>query len=146
MKLNSLLQTVRRSKKRLGQGHGSGRVKTSGRGTKGQNARSKRPLQFEGGAVPLTKRLPFLPGKDRNKSLQLKPAIINLSDLEKLPPKTKITLESLIKYRLVSLDSKHKGVKLLGNGNVDKAYDVEIPVSARALEKIKKAGGNISQA
>ena len=55
MQLNNLVKVTTKSKRRLGQGHGSGRVKTSGRGTKGQNARSNRALSFEGGALPLLK-------------------------------------------------------------------------------------------
>ena len=67
MELNKLAKTTVKTKKRLGQGHGSGRVKTSGRGTKGQKARGKIPLRFEGGALPLIKRMPFHRGKGKNK-------------------------------------------------------------------------------
>lgn len=67
MNIHSLPKIVKRSKKRLGRGHGSGKVKTSGRGTKGQKARGKLPLGFEGGQTPLVKRLPYLRGKGRNK-------------------------------------------------------------------------------
>jgi large subunit ribosomal protein L15 len=67
MNLNNLAKITTKPKRRLGQGHGSGRVKTSGRGTKGQNARSNRSLSFEGGALPLIKRLPFRRGKGKNK-------------------------------------------------------------------------------
>jgi large subunit ribosomal protein L15 len=70
MNINSLVKTTKKSKKRLGQGHGSGRVKTSGRGTKGQNARNKVPLYFEGGALPLIKRLPLEEVKVRIKFLR----------------------------------------------------------------------------
>ena len=68
MNLNQLPKIKKTSKKRLGQGHGSGKVKTSGRGTKGQKARNKVPMYFEGGALPLIKRLPYRRGKGRNKS------------------------------------------------------------------------------
>ena len=78
MQLNNLVSIKSKSKRRLGQGHGSGRVKTAGRGTKGQNARSSRALSFEGGALPLIKRLPFRRGKGRNKIFQSKPVIVNI--------------------------------------------------------------------
>lgn len=60
MNLHSLPRVTENKKKRLGRGHGSGHVKTSGRGTKGTAARYTVPLTFEGGIVPLTKRIPFL--------------------------------------------------------------------------------------
>lgn len=144
MQLHSLPETVTKSKKRLGQGHGSGRVKTSGRGTKGQNARSKRPIQFEGGALPLTKRLPFLRGKDRNKPISPKFIIVNLDDINKLPAKTIVTLEVLVKHGLISKDAVTKGVKVLGGGSVDKEYTVKIPLSKSASDKIIKAGGSVN--
>ncbi len=143
MQLHSLTQTVEKSKKRLGQGHGSGRVKTSGRGTKGQNARSKRPLQFEGGALPLTKRLPFLRGKDRNKSLKLKPLSINLSMISNLPQNTEITIDSLVKHNLIAKGNEKRGVKLLAVGEITNAYVVKIPTSKTARVKIEKVGGKI---
>ena len=80
MQLNNLVKVKTKSKRRLGQGHGSGRVKTSGRGTKGQNARSSRALTFEGGALPLSKDYRLDAGKIEIKltkisqsSLTLKP-------------------------------------------------------------------------
>ncbi|MGH7246320.1 MAG: uL15 family ribosomal protein, partial [Candidatus Levyibacteriota bacterium] len=60
MNLSQLSPIVEKKKRRAGQGHGSGRVKTSDRGTKGQKARRNIPMRFEGGALPLVKRLPFL--------------------------------------------------------------------------------------
>lgn len=143
MQLNLLPKIVQRKKKRLGQGHGSGRVKTAGRGTKGQNARSSRPLQFEGGALPLTKRLPFLRGKDRNKPLRVKPTVINLTDLAKFPAKSVIDRDALIKLNIIESDTKNTKVKLLGKGNVEKAYTVKIRTSKSAAEKIIKAGGKV---
>jgi large subunit ribosomal protein L15 len=136
----------KRSQKRLGQGAGSGRGKTAGRGTKGTNARTKVPQRFEGGALVLIKRLPFLRGKDRNKSLQIKPMVINLMQLSHLPAKTNITVEELIKRNIVSEDAKIYGVKLLGDGKVTNAYTVAIPASKSAIEKITKAGGSVTAA
>lgn len=143
MQLHSLTRIVEKGKRRLGQGHGSGRVKTSGRGTKGQNARSKRPLQFEGGALPLTKRLPFLRGKDRNKSLKQKPFVIKLSDLNKLPKNTEVTVESLLKHNIIAKEIEKRGVKLLAMGEIENAYIVKVPTSKSARAKIEKAGGKL---
>ncbi|HUD44273.1 MAG TPA: 50S ribosomal protein L15 [Patescibacteria group bacterium] len=143
MNLNNLSTITTKRKKRLGQGHGSGRVKTSGRGTKGQNARSSRPLRFEGGALPLTKRLPFLRGKMKNKMYRQKPLVLNVGALNNLPD-TVVSIETLVKYKLVRLDdAKLKGVKILGDGELTAALTVSLPVSKSAQKKIEKAGGSV---
>src|SRR6266699_1088649 len=105
MNLSNVTKLKTKSKKRVGQGHGSGRGKTAGRGTKGQKARNKVAIYFEGGALPLTKRLPFLRGKGRNKSLQEKAYVINVVALNVFPKGTEITLESLAKQGIVELES-----------------------------------------
>src|SRR3972149_9853567 len=94
--LSFLPKTTSKKKKRLGQGHGSGRVKTSGRGTKGQKARNKVSLTFEGGALPLIKRLPFRRGKGKNKVFKKKPIVINIKVLNLLKPQTVVDLKSLV--------------------------------------------------
>lgn len=146
MELHSLPQTNEKKKKRLGQGHGSGRVKTSGRGTKGQKARGNVPLRFEGGALALIKRLPFLRGKGRNRSLQQTPVVIDLSILDTLPAKTVIDLDALIKHNIVSEKAKLTGVKVLGNGDIKNIYTVKVPTSKSAAEKITNAGGTVESA
>lgn len=144
MNLHELTKIKTKSKKRVGLGHGSGRGKTSGRGTKGQKARNSVPLRFEGGALPLTKRLPFLRGKNRNKSLQEKPVVLNVNLLNAFPKGTVITEEALIKQGLVTAELvEQKGVKILGNGDLSVALTVKLPVSKGAAEKISKAGGTV---
>lgn len=143
MQLHTLPKAVSTPKKRLGQGHGSGRVKTSGRGTKGQNARSSRPLYFEGGALPLIKRIPFQRGKSRNKALNEKPAVINLDLLSLFPVNSEITIDVLLAKKLIDDNAKRTGVKLLGRGTVEQAYIIKIPASKSAAEKITKAGGSV---
>ena len=96
MNINSLIKTTGKSKRRLGQGHGSGRVKTSGRGTKGQNSRNKVPIYFEGGALPLIKRLPFRRGKGKNKLFKKKPIVVNLKALSLLGKDTVVDLKTLV--------------------------------------------------
>lgn len=144
MELHQLPSISHKSKRRLGQGHGSGRVKTSGRGTKGQKARYDIPLDFEGGALPLIKRLPFLRGKDRNKSIYAKPIVLDVACLNSLPQNTEVTIESLAKHQIVDkLDAQMRGVKILGNGDVNVVLVVKLPISKSAEEKVIKAGGRV---
>lgn len=144
MNLHSLTKIKGKAKRRLGQGHGSGRVKTSGRGTKGQNARSKRSLSFEGGALPLIKRLPFRRGKDRNHSYKNTPVIVNIKALELLKAGTVVDIKALVSAKIVSeKDANEYGVKILGDGKLTKSYTIKLPISKKAADKIKKAGGSV---
>ena len=144
MNLTNIQKLTTKKKRRIGLGHGSGRVKTAGRGTKGQKARTSVPLDFEGGALPLIKRMPFLRGKDKFKSLQAKHLIINVSALNIFPKNGVVDLESLAKHHLVLLDSaKELGVKILGDGDLQVALTVKLPISKGAAEKVKKAGGTV---
>lgn len=138
---STLPSVTKRRAKRLGRGHGSGKVKTSGRGTKGQNARGKMPLGFEGGQLPLIKRLPLLRGKGKNKSQKNEVVHINISQLEKLPAKTEVTLKNLKKYALIS-DRSGK-CKLLAGGTPSRIYTVKISCSKSAQRLIEKAGGSV---
>jgi len=145
MEIHTLQKITTKKRRRLGQGHGSGRVKTSGRGTKGQNARSKRPMRFEGGALPLTKRLPFLRGKQKNKSFRPKALVLNLSNLNQLPKDTVVDIATLIKHNLINADAaKTHPVKLLADGEITVALTVAVPVSKSAQAKIEKAGGSVT--
>lgn len=144
MNLNSLTKITTKQKRRLGQGHGTGRVKTSGRGTKGQNARSSRSLSFEGGALPLIKRLPFRRGKDRNHSYKKTPVIVNIKALELLKAGSIVDIKTLVDAKIVALDDANEyGVKILGDGKLTKTYTVKLPISKKAAEKVKKAGGSV---
>lgn len=144
MNLHTLTKTTTKKKRRLGQGHGSGRVKTSGRGTKGQKARGKIPMHFEGGNVSLIKRLPFLRGRGRNKSFKKRPIVINVKVLNLLPKDSIVDIEALAKNRIVDAkDAKIYGVKILGDGNLNVPLVVKLPVSKGAKSKIEKAGGKV---
>jgi large subunit ribosomal protein L15 len=144
MAIHNLEKITKRGKKRLGQGHGSGKVKTSGRGTKGQHARNKVPLFFEGGALPLKKRLPYLRGKGRNKSFKKDPLIVNVKYLESFPKNAVVDINSLIKNKIVKeSDAKEFGVKILGDGNITQPLIIKVPISIKAAKKIEKAGGHI---
>lgn len=144
MNLHTLSKITDKKKKRLGLGHGSGRVKTSGRGTKGQKARGKIPLFFEGGAVSLIKRLPFRRGKGRNKPVRKAPIIINVKVLNLLPKDITVDLKTLIDYKIVDKkDAEMFGVKILGDGEISIPLKVMLPISKNAALKIQKAGGEI---
>lgn len=125
--------------KRVGRGIGSGTGKTSGKGHKGQNARSGGGVRpgFEGGQMPLYRRLP----KRGFKNIFAKQYVtINVEALEKLEDGTEVTAEVLKENGIISktLD----GVKILGRGEVTKKFDVKVAkLSASAKEKIEKAGG-----
>jgi len=137
-----LKKLVQRPNKRVGRGHGSGKVKTSGRGTKGQRSRGKIRMGFEGGQLSLIKRLPLLRGKDRNKSLGEKAQPISVKTLNKLPAGTVVTLASLRKYHMI--DPAVSEVKILGGEPMTVKLDVRVPVSKSARASIEKAGGSIS--
>ena len=143
MKLNSLTKSVNIKKKRLGRGHGSGRVKTSGRGTKGQKARGSIKPMFEGGQLPLTKRLPFNRGKNRNNPLVISPQVVNINKLNEIPSGTVITNESLIKYGILAKSLLKARVKILGDGELKVALTVKLPTTLNAKAKIEKAGGKV---
>jgi large subunit ribosomal protein L15 len=146
MALNKLTSITKRDKKRVGRGYGSGKGgHTATRGAKGQKARSKLPLYFEGTAMrkSLIRRMPMLRGKLRFKSFKQKPLIVNLKYLNLLPKGTKVTVDSLIKHGLVPQEAKTVGVKILGDGELKHALQVALPVSQSAAKKITKAGGKI---
>ncbi len=123
---------------RRGRGHGSGNGKTAGKGHKGQKARSGAPRTgFEGGQMPLYRRLPKRGFKNRN-SKQI--VALNVCDLECFNNGDEVTIESLIETGLVKkvLD----GVKILGKGELSKKLTVRVNAfSDAAKEKIEAAGG-----
>jgi len=144
MELSKLPKITQKSGRRLGQGHGSGRGKTAGRGTKGQKSRGKVGLFFEGGALPLTKRLPFLRGRGRNKVRKIHLKAVNIATLSSLPSKTTVDVETLIKLGLVDKGAEKSGVKIIGNTEVKSSLTVKLPVSASARKNIESAGGTVA--
>lgn len=137
MNFSDLPGLVGRSKRRVGRGHGSGRVKTSGRGTKGQKARGSISMGFEGGQSPLIKRLPYLRGKGRNASQKKLVVAIDISKLNGLPPNSVVDLSTLIKHHIVDKDTKH--VKIIGNSKLSVSLTVTVPTSKGAKKSIEKA-------
>lgn len=129
--------------KRLGRGIGSGLGKTSGKGTKGQNSRSGGGVRvgFEGGQMPLNRRLPRR--GFNNKNFKKEYNIINVSQLNNFKENTVITAELLKDKNLISKIAPY-GLKVLGNGNLDKALTVKAAAfSESAIQKITKAGGKV---
>ena len=124
---------------RKGRGAGSGNGKTAGKGHKGQNARSGGGVRlgFEGGQLPLYRKLPKRGFKNR---FAVNYAIVNVSELNKFEDGETVNLDKLMECGLVKkpLD----GLKILGNGEITKKLTVEAKVfSAPAKEKIEAAGG-----
>lgn len=145
MNLNTLPQITSKRKKRVGKGHGSGRGKTAGRGTKGQKARGKIPAHFEGGALPLIKRLPMRRGRGRNKVFKKKPIVINVKFLNILPKHTLVDIKALVEHGIVYKDDAETyGVKILGDGDLSTPLTVKLPTSEGAKKKIEKAGGKVA--
>ena len=143
--MRNLPKVTEKKNRRLGRGHGSGRVKTSGRGTKGQKARGKIRAGFEGGQLRLIKRLPFNRGRNRNAGYRLKAVVINVGLLELLPTKTVVTAQTLVKYKMITTEDQTKRIKILGDGELSKTLTVQLPCSHGAVKKIEKAGGSIEQ-
>ncbi len=143
--LNDLPKLVRRPKKRLGRGHGSGKVKTSGRGTKGQKARENIKLSFAGSSLQASwlKRLPLMRGKGKNKSHHKEIVAVNLKYLSALKANTDVTLDTLKKAGIIAKNVT--GVKILGDGDLKVALNFKVPCSKSALKKIEKAGGKLEK-
>ena len=144
MELSKLPKITTKPKKRLGQGYGSGRGKTAGRGTYGQKAKEKVKLGFEGGQLPLIKRFPLRRGKGRFKPFKKKPLVVNVKFLNILPKKEVVDLKTLIKYKIVKEDEAREfGVKILGDGELRIPLTVKLPCSSGAAKKIEAAGGRV---
>jgi large subunit ribosomal protein L15 len=125
--------------KRVGQGMGSGHGKTATRGSKGQRSRAGMSIRpgFEGGQMPLNRRLPK---RGFTNIFRKEYAVVNLRDLEDFKPEEKITPEFLVACGLVK--KLGAGLKILGDGELKSPLHVSAHVfSKSALEKIEKAGG-----
>ena len=125
---------------RRGRGHGSGNGKTAGKGHKGQKARSGAPrIGFEGGQMPLYRRLPKRGFKNRNSKDIVS---INISALDKFEDGATVDVAALMEAGIVK--NPRDGVKILGNGEITKKLNVKVDaVSASAKEKIEAVGGTV---
>jgi large subunit ribosomal protein L15 len=128
-----------KKRKRVGRGDGSGHGKTSCRGHKGQGARSGGNVQpgFEGGQMPLQRRLPK---RGFHNPFRIEMSVVNLNQLELLPAGSEVTPESLSQQGWVT--GKNRKIKILADGALSKALTVKAHgFSAKAKEKIEAAGG-----
>jgi len=144
VKLDSLIPSKGsiKNKKRIGRGPGSGLGKTSGRGHKGAGQRSgnKRRAWFEGGQMPLARRLPR---RGFTNIFKEKVQIVNISDLIRIEKKSEIDPIVLQENGLIR--SSLKPVKILGGGDIDKKLNVTASsFSESAKNKIEKAGGTVT--
>lgn len=143
MKLSELSPAVGSTKapKRIGRGHGSGTGKTAGKGHKGQNARSGGGVRpgFEGGQMPLYRRLPKRGFYNRFANNYVE---VNVKDLERFDANTEITAEVLKKAGVISKICD--GVVVLGNGEITKPLTIKAKKFTKsAEEKIVAAGGKV---
>ena len=124
---------------RRGRGHGSGNGKTAGKGHKGQKARSGAPRPgFEGGQMPLYRRIPKRGFKNRNTKMIV---ALNVSNLDRFEDGATVDAAALKEMGLVK--NARDGIKILGNGELTKKLNVKVSAySASAKEKIEKAGGS----
>jgi large subunit ribosomal protein L15 len=141
VKLNELKPPQsNKGRKRIGRGNGSGHGTTCGKGTKGQLSRSggKTRVGFEGGQMPLQRRLPRLKGFKNNRKKEFN--IINIRDLERFKSDTTIDIDLLKKNGMII--NAGNPVKILGNGDITKKIIVKANSFSRsAVAKIEKAGG-----
>ena len=123
---------------RRGRGHGSGNGKTAGKGHKGQKARSGATrVGFEGGQMPLYRRLPKRGFKNRNR---LEIVAINLGDLERFEDGAEVTIDALLEQGVIR--HARDGVKILGNGELTKKLNVKVSAySASSKARIEELGG-----
>ncbi len=146
MRLHDLRAPVgaRREKRRVGRGHGSGQGTTAGKGTKGQKARTGGgvPPYFEGGQLPLVRRLPYRRGFKN--PFRVEYAVVNVSQLAGLPAGSTVTAETLVGAGL--LNRGEGPVKVLGDGALSVALHVQADrVSRQARQKIEAAGGSVTE-
>jgi large subunit ribosomal protein L15 len=142
MKLHDLAPPpgAHRKRRRIGRGLGSGRGTTAGKGTKGQNARAGGgvPPYFEGGQLPLVKKLPYRRGFNNPNRVEYH--AVNLTDLLRFDAGATIDVAALVSAGLVK--NERERVKVLGTGDLDRALTVTAHrFSATARQKIEAAGG-----
>ncbi len=131
-----------KKRKRVGRGNGSGHGGTSGKGAKGQNARSGGGVRagFEGGQMPLSRRLPK---RGFRNHFRKEFAVVNVGQLSRFPQGTLVDEDAILKSGLVK--RRGDGIKILGKGSLDYPLNIKVSsISAAAREKITAAGGSVS--
>jgi large subunit ribosomal protein L15 len=134
----------RRDRKRVGRGNASGHGTYSGRGLKGQKARAGGKMRpgFEGGQLPLIKRLPRKRGFTNIFKTEFN--LVNVEDLSLFDPNTEVTIDSLVQSKIIKSDKKP--VKVLARGELDRPLTVTANKFTRAArQKIESAGGRVEE-
>ncbi len=143
MKLHELpKQKTATAKKRIGRGHGSGYVKTSGKGSKGQKARAGGglPFYFQGGGISMFRRVPKLGGFTPVGRVEYAP--VNVEDLNEFEDGTEVTLEKLVEAGIIR--KTEKTIKILGRGELKKKLKVHAHAwSQTAEKKIGESGSEL---
>ena len=141
------LKKIKQKKIRVGRGIGSGKGKTSGRGVKGQKSRSGVAIKsFEGGQMPLYRRLPKRGFKSLNKN---KTAILNLDKIQSILNKNKSQITDSLSLNILKekklINKKYSTLKILGTGEIKNNISITANfASKQALSKVEKAGGKIN--
>lgn len=143
MKLHDLVPTPgsRHKSKRVGRGYGSGKGKTAGKGMMGQKARSgPNPSRtFEGGQIPLVRKLPYLRGFKNRWRIEYE--VLNLEQLVEWPVEIPVTVEALVAAGVIDVN---RPLKILGNGDLAAKLTIHAhKFSASARQKIEAAGGEV---
>ncbi|MCS7204690.1 MAG: 50S ribosomal protein L15 [Leptospiraceae bacterium] len=131
----------RKKKKRVGRGEGSGHGKTSGRGQKGQKARTgySKKIGFEGGQMPLYKRIPK---RGFHNPFKIEYQVVNLEKIDKIQTQGEITIETLYENGLIR--KKNQPVKILGMGEISKPLTIKANAASKsAIQKVESKGGKI---
>ncbi len=143
MELNEILKIKGTPTKRVGRGESSGKGKTSGKGNKGQKARGrgKVRLGFEGGQLPLIKRLPFRRGVGNH--LAKKTLTITLDQLSVFDSGDVVDPKSLIKKGLLKKSARPDFIRVVAKGEIDKPLTIKVSYTKTAKIAIEKAKGNV---
>lgn len=142
IRLNNFKSEGNKARKRLGRGNSAGQGTTAGRGYNGQKSRSGgyHKVGFEGGQMPLQRRLPKF---GFTNFFRKEYAIVNLITIGKLPQDKDITPETLVEYGVIKFKDINR-VKILGDGELNSAYNIKAhKFSKTAADKIKAAGGTM---
>lgn len=147
MKLSDLRSPkgANKERKRVGRGHGSGHVKTAGRGTKGQKSRTGGNVRpgFQGGQTPIQQQLPYKRGFTNIWSVRYNEVNLRHLDVAAIEPGSEVTPASLLAMGIVR--DPQKPVKILGSGEIERAIHVSAhKVSEQARQKIEAAGGTVT--
>lgn len=141
--LHTLTKIKTKRKKRLGRGESSGKGKTAGKGAKGQKKREKIKLGFEGGQLPIYRRLPQIKGIGNKGS---KSITITTAQLNKMDSGATIDKKNLTSLGLINKALRDFKIKIVFAGKLEKKLNLGLPASKKAKKLIEKAGGKIIDA